>query len=30
MIEAGVKDYVFDTWMGFAAPAGVPEAVVSG
>jgi tripartite-type tricarboxylate transporter receptor subunit TctC len=27
MIEAGVKDYVFDTWMGFAAPAGVPEAV---
>ena len=27
MIEAGVKDYVFDTWMGFAAPAGVPDAV---
>jgi tripartite-type tricarboxylate transporter receptor subunit TctC len=27
MIEAGVKDYVVDTWMGFAAPAGVPEAV---
>src|SRR6478735_2177755 len=27
MIEAGVKDYVVDTWMGFAAPAGVPDAV---
>ena len=27
MIEAGVKDYIFDTWMGFAAPAGVPDAV---
>src|SRR5258706_15407648 len=27
MIEAGVKDYVVDTWMGFAAPAGVPAAV---
>jgi len=25
MIEAGVKDYVVDTWMGFAAPAGVPD-----
>ncbi|MCW5735898.1 MAG: tripartite tricarboxylate transporter substrate binding protein [Enhydrobacter sp.] len=29
MIEAGVKDYVVDTWMGFAAPAGVPEAVAA-
>ncbi len=28
MIEAGVKDYVVDTWMGFAVPAGVPEAVI--
>ena len=28
MIEAGVKDYVVDTWMGFAAPAGVPDTVV--
>ena len=28
MIEAGVKDYVVNTWMGFAAPAGVPEPVV--
>jgi len=27
MIEAGVKDYVVDTWMGFAAPAGVPDPV---
>ncbi len=27
MIEAGVKDYVVDTWMGFAAPAGIPDAV---
>lgn len=29
MIESGVKDYVVDTWMGFAVPAGVPEPVVS-
>jgi tripartite-type tricarboxylate transporter receptor subunit TctC len=29
MIEAGVKDYVVDTWMGFAAPAGVPDAVAA-
>lgn len=29
MIEAGVKDYVVNTWMGFAVPAGVPEPVVS-
>ena len=29
MIEAGVKDYVVDTWMGFATPAGVPDAIVA-
>ena len=29
MIEAGVKDYVVNTWMGFAVPASVPEAVVA-
>ena len=29
MIEAGVKDYVVNTWMGFALPASVPEAVVA-
>ncbi len=29
MIEAGVKDYVVDTWMGFAAPAGVPDAIAA-
>lgn len=29
MIEAGVKDYVVNTWMGFAVPAGVPGPVVS-
>jgi tripartite-type tricarboxylate transporter receptor subunit TctC len=29
MIEAGVKDYVVNTWMGFAVPAAVPEAVVA-
>jgi tripartite-type tricarboxylate transporter receptor subunit TctC len=28
MIEAGVKDYVVNTWMGFAVPAGVPQPVV--
>ena len=28
MLEAGVKDYVVNTWMGFAVPAGVPEPVV--
>jgi tripartite-type tricarboxylate transporter receptor subunit TctC len=28
MIESGVKDYVVNTWMGFAAPAGVPDPVV--
>ena len=29
MIESGVKDYVVNTWMGFAAPAGVPEPVLT-
>lgn len=29
MIEAGVKDYVVNTWMGFAVPANVPEPVVA-
>jgi tripartite-type tricarboxylate transporter receptor subunit TctC len=29
MIESGVGDYVVNTWMGFATPAGVPEAVVA-
>jgi len=29
MIEAGVKDYVVNTWMGFAVPAKVPEPVVA-
>ena len=29
MIEAGVKDYVVDTWMGFATPTGVPDAIVA-
>ena len=28
MIEAGVKDYVVNTWMGFATPAGVPAPVL--
>ncbi|HEY6715677.1 MAG TPA: tripartite tricarboxylate transporter substrate binding protein [Reyranella sp.] len=28
MIEAGVKDYVVNTWVGFAVPAGVPDPVV--
>jgi len=28
MIESGVKDYVVNTWMGFATPAGVPAPVV--
>lgn len=28
MIEAGVKDYVVNTWMGFAVPAAVPEPVM--
>ena len=29
MIESGVKDYVVNTWMGFAVPAGVSEPVVA-
>lgn len=29
MIEAGVKDYVVNTWMGFAVPASVPGPVVA-
>jgi tripartite-type tricarboxylate transporter receptor subunit TctC len=29
MIEAGVKEYVVNTWMGFAVPAGVPEPVIT-
>jgi tripartite-type tricarboxylate transporter receptor subunit TctC len=28
MIESGIKDYVVDTWLGFAAPAGVAPSVV--
>ena len=29
MIELGVKDYVVNTWMGFAVPAGAPEPAVA-
>jgi tripartite-type tricarboxylate transporter receptor subunit TctC len=29
MIESGVKDYVVNTWMGFATPAGVPDPLVA-
>jgi tripartite-type tricarboxylate transporter receptor subunit TctC len=29
MIEAGFKDFVVDTWLGFAAPAGLPQALVT-
>jgi tripartite-type tricarboxylate transporter receptor subunit TctC len=29
MIESGVKDYVVNTWMGFAVPAGAPAPVVA-
>ncbi|MDP1750859.1 MAG: tripartite tricarboxylate transporter substrate binding protein [Reyranella sp.] len=29
MIESEVKDYVVNTWMGFAVPAGVPEPVIA-
>jgi tripartite-type tricarboxylate transporter receptor subunit TctC len=29
MIEAGVKDYLVNTWMGFAVPANVPGPVVA-
>ncbi len=28
MIESGVQDYVVNTWMGYAVPAGTPEPVV--
>jgi len=28
MIESGVKDYVVNTWQGFAVPAGVPEPIM--
>jgi len=29
MVEQGVKGYVFNTWMGFAVPKGVPAQVVN-
>ncbi|UYN95128.1 MAG: tripartite tricarboxylate transporter substrate binding protein [Enhydrobacter sp.] len=29
MIESGVKDYVVNTWMGFAVPAKTPEPVIA-
>jgi tripartite-type tricarboxylate transporter receptor subunit TctC len=29
MIESGVKDYIVNTWMGFAVPAGVPAPVLA-
>lgn len=29
MIEAGVKDYVVNTWMGFAVPATAPDPVIA-
>jgi tripartite-type tricarboxylate transporter receptor subunit TctC len=29
MIEAGVKDFVVDTWLGFGAPAGLPPLLVT-
>ena len=29
MIESGVKDYVVNTWVGFAVPANVPEPVIA-
>ena len=29
MIEAGVKEYIVNTWMGFAVPAGTPEPVIA-
>ena len=28
MVEQGMKDYVFNTWMGFALPKGAPAAIV--
>jgi tripartite-type tricarboxylate transporter receptor subunit TctC len=29
MIEAGFKDFVVDTWLGFGAPAGLPQPLVT-
>ncbi len=29
MIEAGFKDFVVDTWLGFAGPAGLPQPLVT-
>ena len=29
MIEAGFKDFVVDTWLGFGAPAGMPQPLVT-
>jgi tripartite-type tricarboxylate transporter receptor subunit TctC len=29
MIESGIKNYVVDTWLGFAAPTGTPEPVIA-
>jgi len=29
MMESGIKDFVVDTWLGFAAPAGLPQPLVS-
>ena len=29
MIEAGIKDFVVDTWLGFGAPAGLPQPLVT-
>jgi tripartite-type tricarboxylate transporter receptor subunit TctC len=29
MIESGIKDYVVDTWLGFAVPAGTSPAVIA-
>jgi tripartite-type tricarboxylate transporter receptor subunit TctC len=29
MMEAGIKDFVVDTWLGFAAPIGLPQPLVT-
>jgi tripartite-type tricarboxylate transporter receptor subunit TctC len=29
MMEAGIKDFVVDTWLGFGAPAGLPQPLVT-
>jgi tripartite-type tricarboxylate transporter receptor subunit TctC len=29
MIESGFKDFVVDTWLGFGAPAGLPQPMVT-